>query len=192
MPDFPPLQGLVLAGGQSRRMGRDKGLLRSRGKEWRLLQFERVQKHLPETYLSLRSDQLEGLTPEIPTIMDQLEDCGPISGLISAFRQFPYCAWLAVAVDMPGLTEQSLKFLINNRDAEKMATAFVHKEHGFPEPLCTIWEPAMKEVLEAAWEVGEFSLNKILSAQPVKLLKSPFPEEMNNINSPEDLKSWEG
>src|SRR5690606_29478162 len=110
----PMLQGLVLAGGESRRMGRDKGGLRfgSRPPQaqwaWALLDglCERA-------FVSVRSSQ-HGCEPyrALPLILDEGPIEGPMAGLLSAWHACPNVAWLVLAADMPLVDRSTLATLI--------------------------------------------------------------------------------
>ncbi len=136
------LRSLVLAGGLSTRMGRDKALLIYNGE----LQVRRVASMLdrlaPPTYVSVRSAQTEDPAfAGLRLLADRQEGIGPLAGILSAFREEPSSAWLIVAVDMPFLSEITLLRLLENRDPSAFATAFRNPQIKQPEPVCTIYEP---------------------------------------------------
>jgi hypothetical protein len=74
-------------------------------------------------------------------------------------------AWLALATDMPRV-DAALLELVAARDPGRLATAFRHAD-GTIEPLCTIYEPAARAVLEARVGAGERSLSAMLAASRV-------------------------
>ena len=104
------IYGLVLAGGQSRRMGQDKGLLDYHGKPQRDYMYEQLQPLCREVYMSIRPGQEGALPRGIPYILDENQYRGPFNGLLSAHHQFPEVAWLVVACDMPLLDAAALEY----------------------------------------------------------------------------------
>ena len=106
---------------------------------------------------------------------------GPIAGLEAAWRTRPEAAWLALAIDMPLADRPLLQFLIDYRNADALATAFLH-EDGTIEPLCAIWEPAARQPLLEQVRRGDASLRRFLSRGNVECLVCPTPEKLRNAN----------
>ena len=188
MPAVDPgaLHGLILAGGRSRRMGADKGLIDYHGKT----QVDWLAGLLGEFCASVqvsvgpRQDQSGGYA-SMATIVDHEPGLGPAGGLISAWMTSPDAAWLLVAVDMPLLNRATLTALTAGRSATRLATAFRHPD-GVLEPLCTIWEPAARALLERRLEQGDASLRRLLESEPVRVLTPPSPEALSSVDRPED------
>jgi len=137
----PPLKGLVLAGGQSLRMGHDKGAVNWHGTEQRYYMADMLAEFCSDVYLSCRTEQIETFDTRYQAIEDTFTGLGPFGAILSAFRHDPNSAWLVVACDLPLLDRLALQNLVDNRDASAVATAYKNEEEGFPEPLITIWEP---------------------------------------------------
>ena len=190
---MPELQGLVLAGGYSRRMKRDKASLvySATGEpQWRIT-ARLLQKVTGTVRISVRPRQLlEGHQPGDPELMpDQGNSDGPLTGILTALRSRPDKALLVVACDLPLLSGDILEALIAAR-GQSMAVAFQSSSDGLPEPLCAIYEPAMAGIL------GKYLLQnircprKILIREEsaVKLLQLPRAEALENANTPEDFE----
>ncbi|MGZ3929785.1 MAG: hypothetical protein ACXVJG_22695, partial [Mucilaginibacter sp.] len=79
-------------------------------------------------------------------------------------------------------------FLIEQRKTSAVATAFNSPDNEFPEPLITIWEPKSYPILLAFLAQGYSCPRKALINNEVNLLKSPNPEALTNVNTPEDLE----
>ena len=138
-----PLQGLILAGGLSARMQRDKAALTYLGKSQLARVFELASRHLSKVFISVRAEQTaEPARAAKPQIVDSVAGGGPIVGIRSAFAQHPETAWLVLACDLPFLTDSALAHLLAARDPLRIATAYRSTHDGLPEPLCAIWEPA--------------------------------------------------
>lgn len=180
----PPLNGLVLIGGKSSRMNRDKSNLTYHEKSQKDHVSELLKTHCKAVFLSCNSDQDSNFDSNQLTITDKLTGMGPMGGLISAFMKNPDVAWLSVACDLPFLSHKTLDFLISNRNPSKLATCFLDSESKFPEPLVTIWEPRAYPVLFRYLSQGFSCPRKVLINSDVALLQAPVKEEFQNVNDP--------
>jgi len=184
----PKLNGLVLAGGKSERMGFDKGSVNWHGKEQRYYMADMLQPFCNEVYISCRPDQQKQIEPAYLNLPDTFMGLGPYSAILSAFREKPDEAWLVVACDLPLLTEKSLNYLVGNRNVATIATAYQSSFNDFPEPLITIWEPKSYPVLLSFLAQGYSCPRKVLINSEITLLQAPDTGELTNVNTPEDLE----
>jgi len=184
----PQLNGLVLAGGKSERMGFDKGSVNLNGKEQRYHVADMLKPFCNEVFISCRADQREDITGDYISLPDTFTGLGPFGAILSAFRERPDSAWLVVACDLPLLTEKTLDHLAENRNTATIATAFQSNFDDFPEPLITIWEPKSYAVLLSFLARGYSCPRKVLINSDIALLNAPSPEELTNVNTPEDLE----
>ncbi|SHJ40992.1 NTP transferase domain-containing protein [Pseudozobellia thermophila] len=185
----PKLYGLVLAGGKSTRMGKDKGLIAYHGRPQRDHLYDLLDQVCEQTFMGVRGDQVGDLPDGVERIVDKNEFRGPFNGLLSAHKEHPDAAWLVLACDLPLLDLRSLEELVRERDPEAMATTFAQRENPLPEPLCAIWEPRALKASIAYLEAGNGTCpRKFLINNEVKLV---FPKNANvllNANSEEDYK----
>ncbi len=186
----PPVFGLILAGGMSRRMQTDKAALEIHGKQQLERAFELASSVCAKTFVSVRADQLtDPLRGRFPTIADQHPGLGPIAGIAAAQATYPEAAWLVLACDLPFLTTATLKFLLEHRDPAKPATAFISTSDGLPEPLCAVWEPSSREAVAAWIAAGKQCPRKLLINSATHLLKQPDPQALDNVNTPEEYSA---
>lgn len=173
-------------------MGRDKALLIYDGEPQVRRVAGMLERLAPPGCVSVRAAQAaDPVFSGLRLLPDQDEGIGPLSGLLSAFREDPSCAWLVVAVDMPFLSEGTLRQLLDSRDPDAYATAFRNPEIGQPEPVCTIYEPRILPVLLNARARGRYTL-KLLREVAVRLVEPAHPEELANINDPEEYRKAAG
>ncbi|MCY7353074.1 MAG: NTP transferase domain-containing protein [Cytophagaceae bacterium] len=177
------LFGLVLAGGRSTRMGRDKGLLDYHGKPQREVIFEFLKPICADVFLSVNTEQASGVLASMPCLVDEFPEAGPLGALLTAFRFRPDVAWLVVACDLPFLSGKTISFLVENRNSMKLATALRLSNGEPPEPLVTIWEPAFLPFLQSAFQNNQRSPRRLLIAHNVEILDAPDPAELRNVNS---------
>jgi molybdopterin-guanine dinucleotide biosynthesis protein A len=183
----PALKGLVLAGGQSLRMGHDKGAVNWHGKEQRDYVADMLSDLCSEVYLSCRAEQVKTFDTQYPTLEDTFTGLGPFGAILSAFRHDPNSAWFVVACDLPLLDKQSLQHLTDNRDVSAFATAYKNESEGFPEPLITIWEPKAYQRLLTYLSQGYSCPRKVLINSDIKMLDPIEPTALTNVNTPEEF-----
>lgn len=184
----PVLQGLVLAGGQSQRMGRDKGGIAWHGKEQRYYMADLLKEVCKEVYISCRPEQQPEINNSYKTLPDTFTGLGPYGAILSAFREQPEAAWLVVACDLPLLDLLTLQQLTEQRNSAAIATTFESPHDGFPEPLITIWEPKSYPVLLSFLSQGYTCPRKVLRNSHISLLKPQHPNALLNVNTPEELE----
>ena len=180
-----PLTGLVLAGGKSRRMATDKAALAYAG-ETQLARVHRLLSSVvDDVYVSVQADQTADDTRRhYRQIVDGAPDLGPAAGIAAAFAAHPDRAFLVVAVDLPFLTEATLRDLVRQRDVHGQATAYASAHDGLPEPLCAIWEPAAAADLVAALGRGDRCPRKFLTRARTRLVPLAAADALDNINTP--------
>jgi molybdenum cofactor guanylyltransferase len=189
MNELAPLYGLVLAGGASRRMGRDKATLAWNGQTQLAAIYAMVDRHCVRSFVSVRANQAaEPVRASLPRIVDRIEGIGPIAGIAAAQAMHPEAAWLVVACDLPRLDDATLEYLIARRGAHDV-TAFRSAHDGLPEPLCAIYEPATRASLLDAIAQDRRCPRKFVIASGVPLLEQPDPAALDNVNTPEDYES---
>ena len=182
-----PLRGLVLAGGASGRMKRDKATLLYEGRSQLDRAVELVARHVDQVFVSVRASQ--GADParaRYPLIVDSVEGRGPIIGIRSASAAHPGNAWLVVACDLPFLSDRALRQLIAERDPAASATAYTSVHDGLPEPLCAIWEPKAAAEIDAFLGRGKDCPRKFLMNHAVRLLEPKDRRALDNVNTPEE------
>ncbi len=180
------LQGLVLAGGHSRRMGQDKALLTYHGENQLVRTANMLLKYCKQVYISCRTDQTaayHGLG--YPLVTDSYLDLGPLGGLLSAQRLLPGNPWLVAACDLPFLRESLLETLVERRNPFSFATAWKPEPAGKPEPLCTVYEAKSRIPLLMRHAAGENSLRAFLEELPVHYLSLKETCTLENVNDPE-------
>jgi molybdopterin-guanine dinucleotide biosynthesis protein A len=183
----PALFGLVLSGGRSRRMQRDKAGLHYGGKPQLVRAMDLLQPLVAQSFVSVRADQRsEPTRGAYDTIADIHADMGPIAGIHAALTTRPECAWLVLACDLPFLDAGTLEHLIARRVPSRLATAYRSSSDQLPEPLCAIFEPAALPQIERWISQGQKCPRAFLSQADVELLDLPSPHALDNINTVEE------
>lgn len=183
---IPPINGLVLAGGKSLRLGNDKGKINWHGKEQRYYVADLLQIICDRVFISCRQDQQDEMDHQYRTLPDTFNGLGPYGAILSAFREQPDSAWLVVACDLPFLDESILRFLVAHRNPYAVATTFQSSFDSLPEPLITIWEPKSYPALLSFLSQGYSCPRKVLINSNASILQVPKPEALMNVNTPEE------
>jgi len=183
-----PTYGLILTGGKSKRMKKDKALIKYHDKAQAAHLFDLASTVCDKTFLSMRANQWKGTELETyPSIVDQ--DCfdGPLQGIISAFNKHPYVNWIVLACDLPHINEKTLNILKSSFNPSKVASAYKNSHKGFPEALCAMYSPFAHDAFKKAHENDIQCPVKILMNNPVELIDLNFIHELDNINTPDEL-----
>ena len=173
--------GFVLTGGRSSRMGRDKALLPIEGSVLVERTAERVRAAAGSVTLIGAPERYAHLG--LPVAPDLIENCGPIGGLYSALK-IGRADWnLLVACDMPGLTAEFLRELL---DAARQcgSTCLVPQTESGLHPLCAVYHRRAEGAVASAIEHKRFKMHDLL-----KILKAvSFPvadaAQLQNVNTP--------
>lgn len=182
-----PLYGLVLAGGRSSRMQRDKAQLNYHGRSQLEHACQLLAPHVDKIFVSVRSDQRDDPQRAAwPQIVDQPGLQGPIAGIASAQAERPAAAWWVLACDLPFLDERTLQALEQGRATDRLATAFRSAHDGLPEPLCAIYEPVSAAAIATYVASGGQCPRKFLGSHDTHLLTAPNPTALDNINTPQE------
>ena len=160
-----PLYGLVLAGGRSTRMQRDKATLelprpraaRPRDGAGRAARGARL------CVRARRSDATTRCAPRFAQIVDRRADARADRRHLARAGRAPDAAWLVLACDLPFLDATTLKHLIAcARPARASRPPIASSHDGLPEPLCAIYEPASRAALGPTSTRGRHCPRKFL------------------------------
>ena len=163
-------------------MGQDKGSLDYFGKPQKEVAKELLEIHDLETFYSVQNS-----TEHVDEIHDKFLNLGPFGGICSAFQKDQNAAWLVLATDVPFVTDQVIKLLLNHRNSAKIATAIKGKGKDFPEPLITIYEPKAYPILLSYLAQGYSCPRKVLINSDVEIVEVE-DEFVRNVNTPEEYE----
>jgi molybdopterin-guanine dinucleotide biosynthesis protein A len=187
--DCAPAAGLLLAGGRSQRMGRDKAALDWHGRPlgahqaatlaasgaWRLL-------------LSCRADQ--AWTPAGFTRVEDRTDAGALGAFVTALASSAAPVTTVLAVDLPLVTAGFLAALAGHAREEQTSVVPVH--NGIFEPFAAAWHRSALPALQATLTAGR-SLQETCAALQAEGLLHPHAlsadesRQLANLNTPADL-----
>jgi len=181
--------GLLLAGGDSSRMGRSKSkiLLSSNCSQTFSDHARRLLRKTCMEYFILGGEPIPG---ERHHLADPQPPHGPFHAIVSALAQVSTEWALILPVDMPGLSEDFLKAFQRQAASQKLAcvTKGPNRRAGFPVALPQSCFRAMHEAIHA----GESSLFRFLTWSGVVSWTPPdeLSSGLQNLNTPAELKTW--
>jgi molybdenum cofactor guanylyltransferase len=184
---------VLLAGGESRRMGTDKGTFLFRGKPLWRVQIETLQKlKTKEIFVSARIEppwRCDG----VEFVADVPPSRGPLSGLGASMNRMSTSHLLALAIDMPWMSNEYLEFLCSQ---VAPGCGVLPKVGDRAEPLAAVYPREAAIETAQALAGTDFALQSLTSdlvaigklrAIPVRQQEEKF---FRNINEIADLESF--
>ena len=153
------ITAVLLAGGESRRMGRDKATLLFHGKPLLQIQLELLRRLKPaEILVSARTDP-SWRPANVQFVADDLPSRGPLSGIAASLAQVHTAHLLALAMDMPFMSESYLHYLC---DQIEPGTGVVPTIDGRAEPLAAIYPREADNDFRTALAGTDFSVQSVV------------------------------
>lgn len=185
LSSYSKLNAVVLVGGKSLRMGKDKSLLKyhDNKSQWQHT-VSMLEKLVDTVYISVR----KGQKLDYPNLLeDKVAGLGPFGAILTALETYPEEAFLVLATDLPFMDTKTLEFLIKNRNPQKNATALQAENKDYPEPLAAIWEPKSVPILQEFYKTEIYKPIQVLKSIPIH--KLPVSARIvQNINTLEEYK----
>jgi molybdenum cofactor guanylyltransferase len=184
------ISAALLVGGESRRMGQDKATLAFHGRPLWEIQLDLLRKMRPrEIFLSARSDPV-WRPADVHFVPDQTPSRGPLSGLAATLSRIRTDHLLALAIDMPLMTEDFLRSLC---DMIKPSCGVIPMIGDRAEPLAAIYPKGAASNVIAALSGPDFSLRslakRLIAAGELRLVSVSKNDEnyFRNFNKPGDF-----
>lgn len=186
------LSAVILAGGQSRRMGQDKAWVQYQGRPLVSATVERVKSiGIDELFISARPDQ-DYSALNCRVLFDAEMSFGPMTGIEKALARMTSDFLLVLPVDLPRMTPVCLAKMMRCCDR---LTGAVAELHGEIEPLVAIYprrchQYALKHIAHADYAVRSFA-SACLHDHAVRVFRVPNSQSVcfANCNTPQDLAS---
>lgn len=187
----PGVAGAVIAGGRSRRMGRNKGLLQVADATMLEHSYRLLRSRLPEVVVCGDAENAYS-DLGLPVINDAVEGCGPLGGVLTALRWCPRDYCLLLPCDLPRMEGRVLDLLLD-RCADQ--DAVIARSPGGLEPLVGLYHRRCRAPIEAAILRGDYALRRLLAHLNAEIvdvcaeLPDLPPDLFANINTPGDLRN---
>ncbi len=184
------LVGIVLAGGKSKRLGRDKARVRFAGQDLLSRAVRQLQRFVSNVWVVGRDPRSHGL--DVPWMFDAQPGLGPVGGILTALERLNR-PLLVISCDLPLLDDGSVKQLIESRcqrPSHALMTTWLQVETGYIEALVSVYEPESAKLMEQALTSGVHKLSVIIP--PDVRHHIPYStrdaKPFFNINYPADLR----
>ena len=181
---------IILAGGKSSRMGRDKGLLIWQDKSVVEHAIQLTKQFCQETIIITKDKNY--LHFGVPVFPDCIPDKGPAGGIYTGLLHSNSAYNLVIACDMPLITIELLQFLQIQNSINDDALVPVYQ--GNPQPLCAIYAKKCLKKLENFLRKDMLKMNEILKllntkyvTVPENLVHSKY-QLFYNVNTPEEFE----
>lgn len=203
---MPALSLLILAGGKSSRMKKDKSQL-----PWQdsttlthmltnsyVYPFERTvisanriiePQELPD-FIRKKTKQREHTTEYIhlgdkrrlSVVSDLYTDCGPLGGMEAAMRLYPSDCWLILAVDLPFFDFSRVPALLAANAS--VYDAVIPVVDGRENPLAALYKGRVYEKIRTALADGDYRVRKIYNKKAAFIDETPYARQYLNMNTP--------
>ena len=193
-----PITGIILAGGESRRMGQNKALLPAPGREQVTFVEHLAALLFPlcaETLLVARDPAAAAdyaLLHGARIVTDLIPGSGPLMGLYSGLRATSTSHALVLAVDMPFVQPAMLLYLLSLPRQEAIIVPVVN---GVPQVLFAIYPRGILPIIEARLREGRRDPRSLIDAAPVAYLDEarlrqiePTLRSFVGVNTPQELR----
>ena len=173
---------LVLAGGDSRRMGRPKPWIEVG--ETVLLRYvvERLAPAFSEVVVSFgEPEQMEQLVP-YRVVFDRKRAAGPLAGLEAGLLVARHEVLFAVACDLR--PEDSPHSVFDRADAA------IPRHDGLFEPVCGAYRKTALPTIVGALDAGNHVAHDVVESMDVTWLEGLDPAQFESLNTPADLERF--
>jgi molybdopterin-guanine dinucleotide biosynthesis protein A len=189
-PQSKTLTAVLLAGGESRRMGWDKATIAFRGQPLWQRQLELLRSLRPERIFVSVQKEPSWLPRETTLLLDEPPSRGPLSGLTRALERMQTSHLVALAVDMPFMTSDQMRFFCGLAIVGRGLVPMVNDR---AEPLAAIYPREAATDFAAALAGSDFSLQTLTRnlARAGRIQMLDVPEDARDyyrsVNEPGDL-----
>ena len=191
--------GIILAGGRSTRMGRDKALLplpddANTTFVQHLVTLLTV--HCSEVVLVVRNDEQAALYKhlDIPVVTDETPDVGPLMGLYTGLHAIQASHALVTAVDMPFVQPEMVAFLLSHPLDD--TSLLVPVVSNIPQVLFAVYPRAVLPLIEERLRAGRRDPRSLLGVAPVRYIDEATLRVIDpklcsfvNVNTPKDFNA---
>jgi len=178
---------LVLAGGDSKRMGRPKAWLEAGSTYLLRYTADRLAPGFAEVLVSFAEpEQLEQPVP-YRVVFDRKIAAGPLAGIEAGIMAAHHEVVFVLACDMPYVTTSVAEMAVA---AARSCDAAIPRIDGRAEPVCGAYRRSALPTIKGALDVGRFKVSEVTELLDVTWLESLEPEQFRSLNTPADLERF--
>jgi molybdopterin-guanine dinucleotide biosynthesis protein A len=178
---------LVLAGGESRRMGRPKPWIEVGNSILIRYVVERLAPAFSEVMVSFAEpEQMEQLVP-YRVVFDRKPNAGPLAGLEAGLLSARNQVLFAVACDMPYVERSTAEIAVA---AARSCDAAIPRHDGLFEPVCGAYRKTALAGIANALDAGNYVAHDVVGDLDVTWLEGLEPGQFESLNTPADLERF--
>ena len=183
--------GIILAGGQSSRMGQEKGLIQWKGKTLIEHAIAVLSPLCENMLISANNDHFDSLG--YPVIGDLIPGCGPMGGIFSVLSGSETRYSLVIPTDTPFVTQEVYRYLISFGGSFDVIVPVDHDS--FYQPLCAVYSRSVLPAMEGQINERILGFTPLLNKVEIKAVHMDTTmgfyntKTFYNINSPADLEA---
>jgi len=181
----------VLAGGKSTRMGADKAFVEHESRTLLARALEGARSVAREVRIVGDREKFAAFAP---VVEDQFHDCGPLAGIHAALRASQTNLNMMMAVDMPFVSSELLRYLIGQARGASDMVVVVPESEQRRQPLCAVYRREFADAAENALRSGNYRIDRLFNLVQTRsiteneLAAAGFsPGMFRNLNTPEEL-----
>ena len=184
------ISGILLAGGKSKRMGKDKAFINYLGKELYRYPLE-ILEHFCDDIIISTSNSLF-LETGYKLCPDEISGIGPMGGIYTCLKETKHEYSLVLGCDTPLINHHIIRELIAHISAHSVVVAM--NSEGFPESLIGIYKKTCSDSLKSRIEKQNFKMSDFLRDEKALFHNLSLPHSdllklFSNINTKQDLQS---
>ena len=188
--NLEPVTAFILAGGKSLRMGSDKAFTQLNG-------CTLLQRALDAAGQITQNVTIVGLRAKFsafgPVVEDVYPNRGPLAAIHAALQSSATDLNLLLAVDLPYVTSELLRYLITQAQATPALITLPRTSDGW-QPLCAIYKKAFAQIADAALQQNQNAIHTLIESSTPRIIeeqelnRAGFTSKMfHNINTESDL-----
>lgn len=199
---------IILCGGQSRRMGRDKGSLIIKDKPMIKYILSTLNNEIDEAIIVLNDSERidrykkfinpDDYSYDVKFVEDKIKNKGPISGILTGLENISSQHAIVFPCDSPNMTKATIQTLFNEISDEYQAIVPYHDPHNklkTSEPLHSIYNRNIIPLINELILKDSLHIKGIIEKIETKYIlidnKKILKKEFENLNRPEDLKIFD-
>ncbi|MCR4403891.1 MAG: molybdenum cofactor guanylyltransferase [Candidatus Acetothermia bacterium] len=187
--------GIVLAGGRSRQLGRDKGLLCFEGEPLVVRAVRLLEGLCPEVLVITGERRRYTDLLDVPVVEDLVKGKGPLGGIYTGLMVSTYEYSLVVACDMPLLSPSVLSLLLERIPLSPQAEAILPRVRGYLEPFPGVYRRSCAAKIGGLLAKGSLRVHNLLELIPKEVVAEeelravdPGLRSFTNLNTPGELE----
>jgi len=179
------LSGVVIAGGKSSRMGKDKALLPFMGySSLSKFQYKKLEEIFDRVYISAKSNKFDF---NANIIYDKFKESNPLNPIISALEATKGDIFL-ISVDMPFIKKESIKRLVKIYNLYPQYDIYISKSQNGIEPTFAIYKHSVLDIAKNMYSKDDFRLKNLINKANSYIVEFNCLDEFINLNTPIEYK----